>query len=170
MGCDVLWVVAGQQVQQQSAAVPSDPSNSSESNCESADRVGGYESHPVQIVVSPGKEVMHIGGYEPHPAQLTPSPSKEVAGHGYEPRPAQLTPTDGSVRSDEGYHSNGYHDDGFTPPEDSSDSDSDNNYVLDFRSDSFLLCLSVAPCQSCRSSTQIVIHRNSLYRCHSLND
>uniref|UniRef100_A0A1L8DID3 Putative transcription factor blimp-1/prdi-bf1 n=1 Tax=Nyssomyia neivai TaxID=330878 RepID=A0A1L8DID3_9DIPT len=46
----------------------------------------------------------------------------------YEP---QLTPTDGSVRSDEGYHSNGYHDDGFTPPEDSSDSESENNYVLD---------------------------------------
>lgn len=45
----------------------------------------------------------------------------------------QLTPTDGSVRSDEGYHSNGYHDDAFTPPEDSSDSDSENNYVLDFR-------------------------------------
>lgn len=44
----------------------------------------------------------------------------------------QLTPTDGSVRSDEGYHSNGYHDDVFTPPEDSSDSDSENNYVLDF--------------------------------------
>lgn len=43
----------------------------------------------------------------------------------------QLTPADGSVRSDEGYHSNGYHDDGFTPPEDSSDSDSENNYVLD---------------------------------------
>ncbi|XP_055702228.1 uncharacterized protein LOC129801328 isoform X4 [Phlebotomus papatasi] len=43
----------------------------------------------------------------------------------------QLTPTDGSVRSDEGYHSNGYHDDGFTPPEDSSDSESENNYVLD---------------------------------------
>lgn len=45
----------------------------------------------------------------------------------------QLTPNDGSVRSDEGYHSNGYHDDAFTPPEDSSDSDSENNYVLDFR-------------------------------------
>lgn len=45
----------------------------------------------------------------------------------------QLTPTDCSVRSDEGYHSNGYHDDAaFTPPEDSSDSDSEN-YVLDFR-------------------------------------
>lgn len=43
----------------------------------------------------------------------------------------QLTPNDGSVRSDEGYHSNGYHDDAFTPPEDSSDSDSENNYVLD---------------------------------------
>ncbi|KAJ8918393.1 hypothetical protein NQ315_008089, partial [Exocentrus adspersus] len=44
----------------------------------------------------------------------------------------QLTPTEGSVRSDEGYHSNGYHDDVFTPPEDSSDSDSESNYVLDF--------------------------------------
>ncbi|CAH1168974.1 unnamed protein product [Phyllotreta striolata] len=44
----------------------------------------------------------------------------------------QLTPTEGSVRSDEGYHSNEYHDDVFTPPEDSSDSDSENNYVLDF--------------------------------------
>lgn len=43
----------------------------------------------------------------------------------------QLTPNDGSVRSDEGYHSNGYHDDGFTPPEDSSDSESEKNYVLD---------------------------------------
>lgn len=142
----MLWVVAGQQVQQQSTVVPSDSSNSNESNCESADHIGGYESHPVQIVVSPGKEVMHIGGYETRPPQLTPSPSKEVAGSGYEPRPAQLTPTDGSVRSDEGYHSNGYHDDGFTPPEDSSDSDSDNNYVLDFRSDYFLLFLTVTLC------------------------
>lgn len=43
----------------------------------------------------------------------------------------QLTPQDGSVRSDEGYHSNGYHDDGLTPPEDSSDSESEHNYVLD---------------------------------------
>ena len=46
-------------------------------------------------------------------------------------RTNQLTPTEGSVRSDEGYHSNGYHDDALTPPEDSSDSDNDN-YVLDF--------------------------------------
>ena len=44
----------------------------------------------------------------------------------------RLTPTEGSTRSDEGYHSNGCHDDHLTPPEDSSDSDSDN-YVLDLR-------------------------------------
>uniref|UniRef100_A0A1B6C4A5 PR domain zinc finger protein 1 n=1 Tax=Clastoptera arizonana TaxID=38151 RepID=A0A1B6C4A5_9HEMI len=44
-----------------------------------------------------------------------------------------LVAGDGSVRSDEGYHSHGYHDEVLTPPEDSSDSDdSDNNYVLDF--------------------------------------
>lgn len=55
-----------------------------------------------------------------------PPPSKDP------PYEHQLTPTEGSVRSDEGYHSNGYHDDVFTPPEDSSDSDSENNYVLDF--------------------------------------
>ncbi|KAK9888796.1 hypothetical protein WA026_001019 [Henosepilachna vigintioctopunctata] len=57
----------------------------------------------------------------------TESPAKDGAVYEH-----QLTPTDGSVRSDEGYHSNGYHDDAFTPPEDSSDSDSENNYVLDF--------------------------------------
>lgn len=44
----------------------------------------------------------------------------------------RLTPTEGSTRSDEGYHSNGFHDDHLTPPEDSSDSDIDN-YVLDLR-------------------------------------
>ncbi|XP_046142254.1 PR domain zinc finger protein 1 [Osmia bicornis bicornis] len=47
-------------------------------------------------------------------------------------RRSQMTPTDGSVRSDEGYHSNGYHDEILTPPEESSESDSENNYVLDF--------------------------------------
>lgn len=50
----------------------------------------------------------------------------------FEARLGQLTPTDGSVRSDEGYDSNGYHHD-FNMPEDSSDSEGDNNYVLDFR-------------------------------------
>ena len=53
--------------------------------------------------------------------------SKEYYSHGN-----GLHPTEGSTRSDEGYHSNGGQDDAFTPPEDSSDSDSDNNYVLDF--------------------------------------
>lgn len=43
-----------------------------------------------------------------------------------------MTPTEGSVRSDEGYNSNGYHDEILTPPEESSESDSENNYVLDF--------------------------------------
>lgn len=38
----------------------------------------------------------------------------------------RLTPTD------DGYHSTGGPDEGLTPPEDSSDSDSDNNAVLDF--------------------------------------
>ncbi|XP_071546612.1 uncharacterized protein [Panulirus ornatus] len=49
----------------------------------------------------------------------------------FEARNGQLTPTEGSVRSDEGYDSNGYHHD-FNMPEDSSDSEGDNNYVLDF--------------------------------------
>lgn len=45
----------------------------------------------------------------------------------------------GSVRSDEGYHSHGYHDEALTPPEDLSDSDDcDNNYVLDYR---LVVCL-----------------------------
>ncbi|XP_037046771.1 PR domain zinc finger protein 1 isoform X4 [Bradysia coprophila] len=43
----------------------------------------------------------------------------------------QLTPNDGSVRSDEGYHSNEHYEDGLTPPEDYSDSEDENNYVLD---------------------------------------
>lgn len=61
----------------------------------------------------------------------TVKPEKEEASPkeaGYE---HQLTPNDGSVRSDEGYHSNGYHDEGFTPPEDSSEDESEHNYVLD---------------------------------------
>lgn len=42
-----------------------------------------------------------------------------------------LTPNDGSVRSDEGYQSNEHFEDGLTPPEDYSDSEDENNYVLD---------------------------------------
>ncbi|XP_064488240.1 PR domain zinc finger protein 1-like isoform X2 [Ornithodoros turicata] len=62
--------------------------------------------------------------------QLQPAPGGEK-DDAYYSRPHQLTPTEGSTRSDEGYHSNGGPEDGLTPPEDSSDSDSDN-YVLDF--------------------------------------
>ncbi|GAB6024081.1 PR domain containing [Chamberlinius hualienensis] len=52
----------------------------------------------------------------------------------YISRQNQTTPTgiDGSVRSDEGYHSTGCPDEAFTPPEESSDSDSESNFVLDF--------------------------------------
>ncbi|XP_015518943.1 PR domain zinc finger protein 1 [Neodiprion lecontei] len=63
------------------------------------------------------------------PTSVETTPMKE--GVIYERR-SQMTPTDGSVRSDEGYHSNGYHDEILTPPEESSESDSENNYVLDF--------------------------------------
>ncbi|KAH8270026.1 hypothetical protein KR018_002735 [Drosophila ironensis] len=59
---------------------------------------------------------------------------KDTAGSPLSGLDHQLTPQDGSVRSvrsDEGYHSNEYHEDGLTPPEDSSDSESEHNYVLD---------------------------------------
>ncbi|XP_077538527.1 PR domain zinc finger protein 1 isoform X2 [Haemaphysalis longicornis] len=59
--------------------------------------------------------------------QLQPAAKDDA----YFSRPHQLTPPEGSTRSDEGYHSNGGPEDGLTPPEDSSDSDSEN-YVLDF--------------------------------------
>ncbi|XP_042233307.1 uncharacterized protein LOC121873683 isoform X2 [Homarus americanus] len=66
------------------------------------------------------------------PAASTTTGSLPVASPTqFETRNGQLTPTEGSVRSDEGYDSNGYHHD-FNMPEDSSDSEGDNNYVLDF--------------------------------------
>ena len=58
--------------------------------------------------------------------QLSPDSKEYFMGN------TRMTPTEGSTRSDEGYHSNGFHDDHLTPPEDSSDSDIDN-YVLDLR-------------------------------------
>lgn len=65
---------------------------------------------------------------------LTSSSDKDTAGSPLSGLDHQLTPQDGSVRSvrsDEGYHSNECHEDGLTPPEDSSDSESEHNYVLD---------------------------------------
>lgn len=79
------------------------------------------ESHeaPIRIMIHENATLQPV---KPEKEEASP---KEA---GYE---HQLTPNDGSVRSDEGYHSNGYHDDVLTPPEDSSDSESENNYVLD---------------------------------------
>lgn len=79
----------------------------------------------------------------PPPAVSPPAPAAPVPSGPPGPASAGGTPPhkgqeglhetlhEGSVRSDEGYHSNGYHDEVLTPPEDSSDSDSEN-YVLDF--------------------------------------
>ncbi|XP_063218700.1 PR domain zinc finger protein 1 [Bacillus rossius redtenbacheri] len=84
------------------------------------------------------------------------SPHKDLCHQAYEARSTQLTPTDGSVRSDEGYHSNGYHDDVFTPLEDSSDSDSDNNYVLDFS-----FCSKKPPANlSCLAAEPLEVQKN----------
>ncbi|XP_052859818.1 uncharacterized protein LOC128267067 [Anopheles cruzii] len=78
-----------------------------------------------------------IRGQSP-PQPTPPAATPAVAADADSPKETlpyehQLTPNDGSVRSDEGYHSNGYHEDGFTPPEDSSDSDESEHldYVLD---------------------------------------
>ncbi|XP_061395334.1 uncharacterized protein LOC133330952 [Musca vetustissima] len=58
-----------------------------------------------------------------------------LSSHKEAPYEHQLTPNDGSVRSvrsDEGYHSNEYHEDRLTPSGgDDSDSESEHNYVLD---------------------------------------
>lgn len=87
-------------------------------------------SHSIIFFYGPGQQVQQSA----LPTEIPPTvdvvaPLKDSSI--YERR-SQMTPTDGSVRSDEGYHSNGYHDEILTPPEESSESDSENNYVLDF--------------------------------------
>lgn len=97
------------------------------------------------VVSSPaGQQVNEVEVKQEQDAIVETSPSTSPVGSTssgsppaasptqFEAANGQLTPTEGSVRSDEGYHSNGYHDD-FNLPEDSSDSENDNNYVLDFR-------------------------------------
>uniref|UniRef100_A0A182X4H2 SET domain-containing protein n=1 Tax=Anopheles quadriannulatus TaxID=34691 RepID=A0A182X4H2_ANOQN len=97
-------------------------------NSSSAAAVTGDESlrdrSPIRIVIREQSPLLRESVKEVD-ADSPISQTKETA---YE---HQLTPNDGSVRSDEGYHSHGYHEDGFTPPEDSSDSESEHNYVLD---------------------------------------
>lgn len=71
---------------------------------------------------------------EQSPIHETSKDVKEVhspISHKDTPYEHQLTPNDGSVRSDEGYQSNEHFEDGLTPPEDYSDSEDENNYVLD---------------------------------------
>lgn len=89
-------------------------------------RIREQQQHP-KIAQHPTKHLTDI------PPTVTVDAA--VASTIYERR-SQMTPTDGSVRSDEGYHSNGYHDEILTPPEESSESDSENNYVLDFSKNS----------------------------------
>ncbi|XP_055527716.1 PR domain zinc finger protein 1 isoform X1 [Wyeomyia smithii] len=85
----------------------------------------GHDRSPIRIVIREQSPPMRAIAKEPDADSPISHNGKEAH---YE---HQLTPNDGSVRSDEGYHSNGYHEDGFTPPEDSSDSESEHNYVLD---------------------------------------
>ncbi len=80
---------------------------------------------PIRIAVNENQQIIHENPKMVKDEGSPLSHSKEA------PYEHQLTPNDGSVRSDEGYHSNGYHDDGFTPPEDSSEDESEHNYVLD---------------------------------------
>jgi len=80
-----------------------------------------------------GGPVAPVGAVAPVSASApVPAPATAAASPGIAESPSHKDVAEGSVRSDEGYHSNGYHDEVLTPPEDSSDSDSDNNYVLDF--------------------------------------
>ena len=62
--------------------------------------------------------------------------NKENRSHGQPHQyDAPSTPANGSVRSDEGYHSNGYHDDFIIAPLEggSSDTDSEKDFVLNLR-------------------------------------
>lgn len=86
----------------------------------------GQQASEVEVKDEPEESVAKSSTTSPARCTSAGSPTQFETRHG------QLTPTEGSVRSDEGYDSNGYHQD-FNLPEDSSDSEGDNNYVLDFR-------------------------------------
>ena len=86
----------------------------------------GQQVSEVEVKDEPEESAAKSSTISPTQSTSEGSPTQFETRHG------QLTPTEGSVRSDEGYDSNGYHHD-FNLPEDSSDSEGDNNYVLDFR-------------------------------------
>lgn len=112
------------------------------------------ESHEVRDR-SPIRIMIHENGQR---VDEPVKPEKEEGSMKEPPYEHQLTPNDGSVRSDEGYHSNGYHDDGFTPPEDSSDSESEKNYVLDCSQ------------KTIEPKETVVIAKASVEGCDSKND
>ncbi|KAK2715943.1 PR domain zinc finger protein 1-like isoform X2 [Artemia franciscana] len=62
---------------------------------------------------------------------------KDIPSPDFTQRDCQTTPTNRSVRSDEGYHSTEYSEDILTPPDDSSDSDGEGNYVIDYSKKSY---------------------------------
>lgn len=83
-----------------------------------------HHHHPIQVIVRDASPLRDDAAKE----SLADSPMSQKDGH-YE---HQLTPNDGSVRSDEGYHSNEHYEDGLTPIDDYTDeSEDENNYVLD---------------------------------------
>lgn len=81
-----------------------------------------HHNLPIQVIVRENSPIRE-GSKE----KDGESPMSNKDGH-YE---HQLTPNDGSVRSDEGYHSNEHYEDGLTPIDDYTDSEDENNYVLD---------------------------------------
>ncbi|KAI1286654.1 B lymphocyte-induced maturation protein 1 -like protein [Halotydeus destructor] len=87
-----------------------------------------YNNHckPEDNVNEAAEQLLNLRTTSALPVVTATSPSDVVS--------TRLTPTGDNVNNnnDDGYHSHGGPDDAFTPPEDSSDSDSDTNYVLDF--------------------------------------
>ncbi|XP_034655399.1 uncharacterized protein LOC117893085 isoform X2 [Drosophila subobscura] len=125
----------------QEALPPAPPTSGSGSNSGSCCRRASPPAHVSTTscggahhphIIQHGRHASVIIGQDRSP--MASSSDKDTAGSPLSGLDHQLVPQDGSVRSvrsDEGYHSNECHEDGLTPPEDSSDSESEHNYVLD---------------------------------------
>lgn len=93
---------------------------------------GPYEGLPRNSPEYDSSQRVPLGnGVRTSPQRSSPGSFEVMTCSAYE-APQRNSPggCNGSVRSDEGYHSTEYHE--LTPPEDSSDDDSDN-YVIDYR-------------------------------------
>lgn len=105
---------------------PSPPPQSAVHHQQSRPNLHHHNEHPIQVMVRDSSPLRDDGAKDTQSTADSPMSHKD--GH-YE---HQLTPNDGSVRSDEGYHSNEHYEDGLTPIDDYSDeSEDENNYVLD---------------------------------------